>query len=303
MLNRPKRLRRCQLAVPGSNEKMIAKAAGMDVDYVFLDLEDAVAPSAKRAARGKVVRALNELDWGRTVRAVRINDLSTEYAHEDLIEVVEGAGANLDIIIVPKVMDASDVQCADKLLTMVEKKLKLQRRIGLEVLIEEVQAMMLVEQIAAASPRLEALIFGMGDYSASQGVEMAEFTGQGTYPGDIWNYQRHKLVIAARSHGLDPVDGPYPDFANAAGYRTECARAKALGCVGKWAIHPSQVDLAQHAFAPAADEVARARAMQKAFEAALAEGLGAVMYEGQMIDIAAMRFVNNTLARAALIGL
>jgi len=302
MPKRPRRLRRCQLSVPGSNDRMIEKAAGLGADYVFLDLEDAVAPSVKREARGKVVRALNGLEWGRTVRAVRVNDLTTEYAHEDIIEVVEGAGDNLDVIIVPKVLDGADVQFADKLLTMIEKKLGLARPIGLEVLIEEVGAMMRVEEIAAASPRLEALIFGMGDYSASQNVDMNEFTGQGVYPGDIWNYQRHKLIIAARAHGLDPVDGPFPDFRNPERYRTECQRAKALGCVGKWAIHPAQVELAQEAFSPSPEEIARARAMKAAFEAALADGQGAVQFEGQMIDIAAMRFVANVLDRADLIG-
>jgi citrate lyase subunit beta/citryl-CoA lyase len=300
MPKRPRRLRRCQLSVPGSNERMIEKAAGLEVDYVFLDLEDAVAPSAKRQARGKVVAALNGLDWGKTVRSVRVNDLTTEYAHEDIIEVVEGAGANLDVIIVPKVLSAADVLFADKLLSMIEKKLGLARPIGLEVLIEEVEAMMRVEEIAAASPRLEALIFGMGDYSASQHVDMGEFMGRGIYPGDIWNYQRHKLIIAARSHGLAPVDGPFPDFRNPERYRTECERAKVLGCVGKWAIHPAQIEIAQEVFSPTAEEIARARAMRAAFDEALANGLGAVQFEGQMIDIAAMRFVNNVLDRAGL---
>ncbi len=300
---RPRRLRRCQLSVPGSSEKMMSKAAAMDVDFVFLDLEDAVAPAEKRPARAKIVDALNGLDWGRTTRCVRINDLTTEYAYEDIIEVVEGAGANLDVIMLPKAMSAADVQFVDKLLTMMEAKLKLPHRIGIDVLIEEVEAMMNVEAIAAASPRLECLIFGMGDYSASQGVSVRDIGGSGGYPGDIWHYQRHRLTIAARANRLDAVDGPFADFRDPDVYVQEARRAMILGMVGKWAIHPSQVELAQQVFSPSPDDVARARDMMRAYDAALAQGLGAVQYDGKMIDIASIRIVRNLVERAALIGM
>ncbi|MCG5258743.1 CoA ester lyase [Cupriavidus gilardii] len=300
---RPKRLRRCQLSVPGSSEKMMSKAAAMDVDFVFLDLEDAVAPSEKRPARAKIVDALNQLDWGRTTRCVRINDLTTEYAYEDIIEVVEGAGANLDVIMLPKAMSAADVQFVDKLLTMMEIKLKLPHRIGIDVLIEEVEAMMNVEAIAASTPRLECLIFGMGDYSASQGVSVRDIGGSGGYPGDIWHYQRHRLTIAARANRLDAVDGPFADFRDPDIYLQEARRAMILGMVGKWAIHPSQVELAQQVFSPSPEDVARARDMMRAYDAALAQGLGAVQYDGKMIDIASIRIVRNLVERAALIGM
>lgn len=300
---RPKRLRRCQLSVPGSSEKMMSKAAAMDVDFVFLDLEDAVAPSEKRPARAKIVDALNQLDWGRTTRCVRINDLTTEYAYEDIIEVVEGAGANLDAIMLPKAMSAADVQFVDKLLTMMEIKLKLPNRIGIDVLIEEVEAMMNVEAIAASTPRLECLIFGMGDYSASQGVSVRDIGGSGGYPGDIWHYQRHRLTIAARANRLDAVDGPFADFRDPDIYLQEARRAMILGMVGKWAIHPSQVELAQQVFSPSPEDVARARDMMRAYDAALAQGLGAVQYDGKMIDIASIRIVRNLVERAALIGM
>ena len=321
---RPRRLRRCQLSVPGSSEKMMSKAAAMDVDFVFLDLEDAVAPAEKRPARAKIVDALNGLDWGRTVRCVRINDLTTEYAYEDIIEVVEGAGANLDVIMLPKAMGAADVQFVDKLLTMMEIKLKLPHRIGIDVLIEEVEAMMNVEAIAASTPRLECLIFGMGDYSASQGVSVRDIGGSGGYPGDIWHYQRHRLTIAARAHRrgrapprrhrgcgagaprahrLDAVDGPFADFRDPDVYLQEARRAMILGMIGKWAIHPSQVKLAQQVFSPSPDDVARARDMMRAYDAALAQGLGAVQYDGKMIDIASIRIVRNLVERAALIGM
>ncbi|WP_354682550.1 CoA ester lyase [Cupriavidus necator] len=303
MQEKTKRLRRCQLSVPGSSEKMMAKAAGMGVDFVFLDLEDAVAPSEKRPARRKIVDALNGLDWGRTTRCVRINDLTTEYAYEDIIEVVEGAGRNLDVIMLPKAMSAADVQFVDKLLSMMEKKLGLRHRIGIDVLIEEVEAMMNVEAIAASTPRLECLIFGMGDYSASQGVSMRDIGGSGGYPGDIWHYQRQRLTVAARAHRLDAVDGPFADFRSPDAFREEARRAMILGMVGKWAIHPSQVELAQDVFSPAAADVARARDMIRAYDEALSQGLGAVQYEGKMIDIASVRIVRNLVQRADLIGM
>ncbi|MGH8784042.1 MAG: HpcH/HpaI aldolase/citrate lyase family protein [Cupriavidus necator] len=303
MQERVKRLRRCQLSVPGSSEKMMAKAAAMDVDFVFLDLEDAVAPAEKRPARRKIIEALNGHDWGKTTRCVRINDLTTEYAYEDIIEVVEGAGANLDVIMLPKAMSAADVLFVDKLLSMMEKKLGLGRRIGIDVLIEEVEAMMHVEEIAASTPRLECLIFGMGDYSASQGVSIRDIGGTGGYPGDIWNYQRHRLTIAARANRLDAVDGPFADFRNPQAYAEEARRAMILGMVGKWAIHPAQVELAQQTFSPAAADVAQAREMIRAYDEALAQGLGAVQYNGKMIDIASVRIVRNLVERATQIGM
>ncbi|MGH8789612.1 MAG: HpcH/HpaI aldolase/citrate lyase family protein [Cupriavidus necator] len=303
MQERVKRLRRCQLSVPGSSEKMMTKAAAMDVDFVFLDLEDAVAPSEKRPARQKIIEALNGLDWGKTTRCVRVNDLTTEYAYEDIIEVVEGAGENLDVIMLPKAMSAADVQFVDKLLTMMEKKLGLRRRIGIDVLIEEVEAMMHVEAIAASTPRLECLIFGMGDYSASQGVSTRDIGGSGGYPGDIWHYQRHRLTIAARANRLDAVDGPVADFKNPETFAEEARRAMILGMVGKWAIHPSQVELAQRTFSPAEADVARARDMIRAYDEAVAQGLGAVQYGGKMIDIASVRIVRNLVERADQIGM
>jgi citrate lyase subunit beta/citryl-CoA lyase len=282
---------------------MMAKAAGLDVDFVFLDLEDAVAPDQKRPARQKIVNALNTLDWGRKTRCVRINDLTTEYAHEDIIEIVEGAHANLDLIMLPKAMSAADVQFVDKLITMIEKKLGLTKRIGIEVLIEEVEARMRVEEIAAASPRLEALIFGMGDYSASQGVSTRDTGGTSRYPGDIWHYQRQKMTVAARANKLDSVDGPFAAFSDAETFRRECERAMILGMVGKWAIHPSQVPIAQEVFSPLPEDVARARRIMAAFDEAMAKGLASVQIEGRMVDIASIRIVRNIIERADMIGM
>jgi len=300
---KPKRLRRCQLSVPGSSEKMIAKGAASAADHVFLDLEDAVAPSAKPGARTKVVEALKSLDWGRKTRCVRINDLETEYAFEDIITVVEGAGDHLDTILVPKIKSAFEVRWVDTLLSQLERKLKLQRRIGLEILIEEVEGMLNIREIAASTPRLEAMVFGMGDYSASQGIDIKYVNGQGDYPGDIWHYPRYQLVIAARANGLDPIDGPFADFRNLDGYREEARRAMMVGCVGKWAIHPAQIEPAIETFSPDPAEVARARKLANAYEEAQARGEGAVQVDGVMVDVASIRILQNTLQKADLIGM
>ena len=300
---RARRLRRCQLAVPGSSEKMMTKAASLDVDHVFLDLEDAVAPSAKVGARRQIVEALNTLDFGKTLRCVRINDLDTHYAYEDIITVVEGAGANIDTILVPKVRSACDVRFVDRLLSQIERKLELERRIGIEVLIEEAEGMMRVEEIAAASDRLEALVFGMGDYSASQGVDPKAIAGDSGYPGDIWHYARYKMIIAARTYGLDAVDGPFVNFKDADWFRVECVRAKQLGAVGKWAIHPSQVAIAQEVFSPSQQEVDRAYKAVLAYRDAQAQGLGAIQVDGQMVDVATVRLVQRVIDQAELAGI
>lgn len=300
---RPKRARRCQLAVPGSSDKMMAKAAAIGVDHAFLDLEDAVAPSAKVPARLQIVAALNSLDWGRTVRCVRINDLDTHYAYEDIITVVEGAGRNLDTILVPKVKSACDVRFVDRLLSQIEAKLGLERRIGIEVLIEEAEAIMRVEEIAGASDRLEALVFGMGDYSASQGIDPRAIAGDSGYPGDIWHYARYKMIVAARSFGLDAVDGPFVNFRDGEWFRTECKRALQLGAVGKWAIHPSQVEIAQEVFSPSQAEIDAAFKAVAAYAEAQKQGLGAIQVDGQMVDVATVRLVQRTIDRADLFGM
>ncbi|MGS0897346.1 HpcH/HpaI aldolase/citrate lyase family protein [Burkholderia stagnalis] len=302
---RPQRARRVQLSTPGSSEKMLAKAAASDADHVFLDLEDAVAPNQKVAARGKIIEALNTLDWGKKVRCVRINDLSTEYAYEDIIEIVEGAGRNLDTIMMTKVTSAADVLFAGRLLSMMEKKLGLERRIGLEALIEEVEGMQNVEAIARSSDRLECLIFGMGDFSASMGISLdAAIGGASGYPGDMWHYARFRLVMACRAAGLDAVDGPYADFRNDEGYREECRRAGALGMLGKWAIHPNQIAIAREVFSPDPEKVASARKLVSEYAAAEAEGAGAIRIDGMMVDVATVRLLRNgILKRADLYGM
>ena len=299
----PRRARRCQLSVPGSSEKMMTKAAALELDHVFLDLEDAVAPSAKANARGQIVDALNSLDWTPRTRCVRINDVETEWCHDDIIEVVTGAGANLDTIMLTKAKSAADVMFVHLLLDQLEAKLQLKRRIGIECLIEEVEGMMHVEEIAACSDRLECLVFGMGDYSASQQMQLSSVGSTGGYPPDIWHYPRYKMTIACRANGLDPVDGPFANFRNAEAFRKEAERSLILGMVGKWAIHPSQIEVAQEVFSPDPEAVASARSQKAAYEAALAEGLGAINVDGVMVDAASIRIVENLIDRADLIGL
>ncbi len=298
------RLRRSELSTPASNERMIEKAAASNADLVFLDLEDSVAPNEKEGARAKVIKGLTTLNWGKKTRAIRINDLETEYAYQDIISIVEEAGEYLDILIIPKVKSARDVWWVDVLLSQIEKRLKRPRRIGLEVLIEEVEAMIHVEEIARSSSRLEAIIFGPFDYAASQGVDSRVIGGDlDTYPGDLWHYARNKIVIAARAAGIDAVDGPYIDFKNPDGYRRECVRSETLGFVGKWAIHPTQIDIANNVFSPSQEEVDRARKLDAVYTEAQARGLGAVAFEGKMIDVAIIRNARNIIQKADLIGM
>ena len=300
----PKRARRCQLSVPGSSEKMLLKAAELAVDHVFLDLEDAVAPQARASARRMIVEALNELDWHANTCCVRINDVSTEYCHDDIIEVVTGAGDKLDTIMLTKAKRAQDVVFVHLLLDQLEQKLGLKQRIGIECLIEEVEGMMNVDEIAACSDRLEALIFGMGDYAASQMMNLKNVgDGDVGYPPDIWHYPRYKLSIACHAHGLDPIDGPYANFKNTKALGTEAKRALSLGMAGKWAIHPAQIEIVQAAFTPEQQEVALARKQQQAYQEALSQGLGAIEVDGVMVDAASIRILQNLLDRAELFGL
>ena len=298
-----RRARRCQLSVPGSSEKMMIKAAALELDHVFLDLEDAVAPSAKPGARGMIVDALNDLEWRPRTLCVRINDVETQWCHDDIIEVVTGAGAKLDTIMLTKAKSAHDVMFVHLLLDQLERKLDLPHRIGIECLIEEVEGMMNVNGIAACSDRLECLIFGMGDYSASQQMQVQSVGESGPYPGDIWHYPRYQMTIACRANGIDPVDGPYANFRNPDSFRREAERAHAIGMVGKWAIHPSQVEIAQQVFSPALDSIATARKQKEAYAEALEQGLGAINVDGVMIDAASIRIVQNLLDRAELYGM
>ena len=298
-MSRIRRTRRCELATPASSERMCEKAARLGADEVFLDLEDACAPSAKEAARRIAVNALTGLDWGRTTRAVRINGLDTPWCHDDIIELVTGAGEGLDVLIIPKVREAKDVWWVDVLLTQLEKKLRLRRRIGLEVLIEEAAALANAPEIARASDRLEALIFGAGDLSASLDAQVdANFDPVDDYPGDFWHFARVQVLSASRAAGIDAIDAPYPSYGDPEGFRRTSRHARLLGFDGKWAIHPSQVPLAQETFASTSEEATKARAIMAAYRTAEAEGIGAIAFDGGLVDAAHMRHAENVLRRA-----
>ncbi|BCQ07956.1 CoA ester lyase [Mycobacterium heckeshornense] len=296
-------LRRSELAVPASNDNMFDKAARCGADLVFLDLEDAVPSAVKEESRAKAITALTDIDWGRTTRAVRINGLDTQWCHDDLIELITKAGKNLDTIIIPKARKARDVWWVDVLLTQLETKFQLNKRFRLEVLIEEVEGLANAEKIAAASPRLDALIFGVGDFSLSQGARVdTNFAPLGEYPGDFWHYARNKVLVAARIAGIDAIDAPYPDFHDLSGYEREARRASLLGYTGKWAIHPDQVPIANTVYSPSADEIARAERNIAAYRDAEAKGRGAVGVDGVLVDAAHVKMAQQTLARAALIN-
>jgi citrate lyase subunit beta/citryl-CoA lyase len=297
----PPRLRRSELAVPASNEHMCEKAAGSDADLVFLDMEDACAPAVKVAARSIAVKALTGLDWGRTVRAVRINGIDTPWCHDDIVEIVTGAREAIDVLIVPKAREGRDVWWVDVLLTQLEEKLGLEKRIGLEALIEESEGLANALEIARSSPRLEALIFGAGDLSASQRARVdGNFDPLSPYPGDFWHYARVQVVTAARAAQLDAIDSPYPAYQDPDGYRQAAIHASLLGFDGKWAIHPSQVPIATDAFSPTAEEIADARAAVEAYRVAEAGGVGAIGRDGRLVDAAHMRHAANTLRKAGL---
>jgi citrate lyase subunit beta/citryl-CoA lyase len=282
---------------------MLAKGAASGADHVFCDLEDAVAPAVKVEARQKIVHALKNLDWGAKTRCVRINDVTTPWCHGDIIEIVEGAGGSLDTIMLTKPYSAADVLFLDRMLTQLEKKLKLDRRIGIEVLIEEVQALQNVEEIATCTPRMECLIFGMGDYSGSQGIDTKAIGAGDGYPGDIFHYARWRITMAARAAGIDAVDGPFANFGDEQGYRREATRARSLGMVGKWAIHPAQIAPALDVFSPSPEDVERARRQEAAYLEAERNGLGAVQVDGVMIDVAVLRLTRNVLQKADLYGM
>ena len=300
------RLQRSELAVPASNPGMMEKALASDADYVFLDLEDAVAPADKPQARKNAIAALNDLDWkgaGKTV-SVRINGLDTHYMYRDVVDVIEQAGHHLDTVLVPKVGVPADLYAVDMLLSQIEAAMKIERRIGLEALIETAIGMANVEQIAAArGTRLEAMHFGVADYAASNRARTINIGGLNPdYPGDQWHAAISRMTVACRAYGLRPIDGPFGDFKDADGYLLAARRAAALGVEGKWAIHPSQIPLANEVFSPPASEVGRARRVLEELDKAAREGRGAAALDGKMIDAASARMAENVVRTADAIA-
>jgi citrate lyase subunit beta/citryl-CoA lyase len=299
------RLQRSELAVPASNPTMIDKAAAGPADYVFLDLEDAVAPPDKPQARKNAIQALNDIDWaarGKTV-SVRINGLDTHYMYRDVVDVMEQAGDRLHTILVPKVGVPADLYMVEAMVNQIEQGRGLTTRVGLEALIETALGMANVEEIARFGGRLEALHFGVADFAASMRARTTNIGGLNPhYPGDQWHAAIARMTTACRAYGLRAIDGPFGDFSDPEGYKEGARRAAALGCEGKWAIHPSQVTLANEVFSPPEAEVTRARRIIEELKKAEAEGKGAAALDGKMIDAASERMARNVLVLAEAIA-
>ena len=293
------RLQRSELAVPAVNPSMIDKAAKSAADYIFLDLEDAIAPADKELARKNTIAALNDINWqGKTV-SVRINGLDTHYMYRDVVDVMEQAGRHVDTLLVPKVGVASDLYMVEVLCSQIEQAKGLSRAVGLEALIETALGMANVETIAQSSRRLEALHFGVADYAASCRARTVVIGGLNPdYPGDQWHAALSRMTVACRAYGLRAIDGPFGDFNDPEGYLAGARRAAALGIEGKWAIHPSQVALANEVFSPPAAEVARAKGILSALQEAATAGKGAAQLDGRMIDAASARMAENIVRLA-----
>ena len=298
--------RRSCHAVPGSNERFLEKAQGINADMVFLDLEDSVAPLEKEAARGKVVKAIREGDWGDKVVCVRINAWDTEWTVYDVLEVVGGAGERLDEVMLPKAQTAAEVVALDLLLTQVEKKAGLPAgHIGIEAQIETTRGLINVEEICAASPRLETIIFGPADFAAS--MEMPVLTGGvqiPEYPGDHFHYVFSKILMAGRANGLQVIDGPFLKIREIDAFRDYCQRTKTLGYDGKWSLHPDQVDVLNEVFSPTQEQFDRAWDILDAYEKATTEGerKGAVMFGDEMIDEASRKMAIKFVSRGERAG-
>jgi citrate lyase subunit beta/citryl-CoA lyase len=285
---------------------MLAKAAGLPADQVFLDLEDAVAPDLKNDdTRGLIVKALREQEWVARTRAVRVNAVGTPWCLDDILTVVGGAGSALDCIMVPKVESAAQVHFVTQLLDQLELKHGLDRRIGLEIQIESPRGLLEIERIAQASPRIETLIFGPGDYAASVGVpQLTVGAIEAGYPGDQWHYVLSRIVTTAHAFGLQAIDGPYAAIRDLDGYREVAQRSRLLGFDGKWALHPDQIEICNTVYSPSAEEYARAERILDAYATATeSDGLGAVMFEGEMIDEASRKMAIAVAARGRAAGL
>ena len=290
--NRP---RRSCLAVPGSNPRFLEKAQSLPADQVFLDLEDACAPLEKEGARDKIVEALNQGDWGGKVRTVRVNDLTTHWTYRDVITVVEGAGANLDCVMLPKVQDAGQVVWLDLLLTQIEKTMGYEvGRIGIEAQIENAKGLVNVDEIAAASPRIETIIFGPADFMASINMKSLVVGEQppGYDVGDAYHYILMRILMAARAHDVQAIDGPYLQVRNPEGFRRVAGRAAALGFDGKWVLHPDQIGIANELFAPTQEDYDHAELILDAYDYCTSEAggkKGSAMLGDEMIDEASRK--------------
>ncbi|MDG1102145.1 MAG: L-malyl-CoA/beta-methylmalyl-CoA lyase [Ascidiaceihabitans sp.] len=308
----PARPNRCQLFGPGSNTKLFAKMAASAADVINLDLEDSVAPSDKDIARQNVIKAINTIDWGTKTLSVRINSLDTPYWYRDVVDLLEQAGKRLDQIMIPKVGCAADVYAVDALVTAIEAAKGRTKRISFEVIIESAAGLTHVEEIAASSPRLQAMSLGAADFAASMGMQTTGIggtqdnyymlQGEQKYWSDPWHWAQAAIVAACRTYGILPVDGPFGDFSDDEGFRAQARRSATLGMVGKWAIHPKQIGLANEVFTPSAEAVAEAREILAAMQTATENGEGATVYKGRLVDIASIKQAEVIVRQSKMIN-
>ncbi|MCY4032064.1 MAG: CoA ester lyase [Hyphomicrobiales bacterium] len=310
----PPRLNRCELAVPGNRPEIFEKAARSDADVLFLDLEDSVPPDEKENARRNVIEALGDIDWNGKSVSVRVNGLDTHYAYRDIVDVLEQAGEHVDLIMLPKAGTASDIYALDFLTTSVQSAKGRSNHIGFEIIIETALGMSNIHEIASASPRNESLHFGVADYAASTGARSTNIGGANPdyailsdggdnkervhHLGDMWHYALARLVVAARTNGLRPVDGPFGDITDTEGLSATAKRVAMLGCEGKWAIHPSQIEAVNAAMTPSKSDIEQAKRILKALKDAEREGRGAVTLDGKLIDRVSIRQAETLLAKA-----
>ncbi|MEM7670797.1 MAG: CoA ester lyase [Pseudomonadota bacterium] len=313
----PARSNRCQLFGPGSRPAIFEKMAASKADVINLDLEDAVAPPDKAQARKNIIEAINDVDWGAKTLSVRINGLDTGYWYRDVVDLLENAGERLDQIMIPKAGNARDIYAVDALVSAIETAKGRRKRIGFEVIIETAAGLAHVEEIAASSPRMQAMSLGAADYAASMGMATTGIGGtqagyymiedarddgadRAIHWGDPWHMPTVAIVAACRTHGLLPVDGPFGDFSDDAGFLAQARRAATPGMVGKWAIHPKQVTLANDVFTPSDEAVAQAKRIIEAMAEAEKEGAGAVTLDGKLIDLASIRQAEVIVRQAEL---
>lgn len=311
-----KRLQRCALAVPATSTRFFEKAALGAADSIFLDLEDAIAPARKAHARAEAIHALKEMDWGHKLLSVRVNGLDTAWALEDIVDVARNC-PRLDMILLPKTSTAMDVKCVDQILTLIERETNRDKKIGIEVLIETAQGVANVEAIACSSPRLEAMVFGVGDYTVEMQTQdivfgrpnsdysvLSEKNQQGQrhpHLNDQWHFAMARIANACRAYGLRPIDGPFTDFSDVEGFVSSAWRAKSLGFEGKWAIHPTQIDSANAVFSPSQTELDWAVRIVNLLQEVNSQGRGAVAENGVLIDMAHLKKANLILNRQKLI--
>lgn len=300
--------RRSVMSIPGHIEKMHYKAALSSVDVPMLDLEDSVPIDKKEEARNLVIKSINEIDWGNKSITYRINGLDTEFFHKDVIEVVEKIGDKIDAIVIPKVNNVGDVLAISRILDAIELEKGYSQKIGLEVSIESAEGLDSISEIAKCDDRIKTLVFGIADFQASIGAQLISISGHGEneeeiYPGHRWNYVLSKMIVVAKANNILAIDAAYGNFKDEKGLQKSAQLSRALGCDGKWAIHPSQIETINKVYSPGTEEIERAKMIIDAHEKAASEGRGAVSVDGKMVDFATIRMAKRIYSEAEFLGL